>query len=66
MTDPAFVAAAYAVVLGGLIVYATSIERRTRTARAAAEAVGRERELDLARKPPEPAPTMSAEGAEAP
>lgn len=44
MTDPAFVAAAYATVLGGLALYVVSIARRLRSARRTAEALERARE----------------------
>lgn len=47
MTDPAFVAAAYAIVLGGLSLYVTSIARRVRSARGTAEALARARKRAL-------------------
>jgi len=43
MTDLAFIVAAYAIVLGGLAIYAVSIARRLQSARRAAEALERER-----------------------
>ena len=43
MSDPVFVAAAYAIVLGGLTLYVASMLRRLRTARRTAEALERER-----------------------
>lgn len=43
MTDPTFVIAAYAIVLGGLAMYAVSIARRLAGARHTAEALERER-----------------------
>lgn len=47
MSDPAFVAAAYIVVLGGLAGYALSIGRRLRSADRTARAVERERRRGL-------------------
>jgi len=47
MTDPASVAAAYAVVLGGIALYAVSIARRLAAARRAAEALDRARARDV-------------------
>ena len=46
MTDPVSVAAAYAIVLGGLAIYVASIVRRTRAARRTAAALERERAHD--------------------
>lgn len=43
MSDPAFIASAYAIVLGGLALYVTSLLRRLRAARRTADALGRER-----------------------
>ena len=46
MSDPVSVAAAYAIVLGGLMLYVASIVRRLRAARRTAEALERERARD--------------------
>lgn len=46
MTDVLFVAASYAIVVGGLGAYAVTIARRARTARRIAQALQRERALD--------------------
>ena len=46
MSDPVFVAAAYAIVLGGLALYVASMLRRLRAARRIAEALERERARD--------------------
>ncbi len=46
MSDAVFVAAAYAIVLGGLALYVASIVRRVRAARRTAEALERERARD--------------------
>lgn len=43
MTDVGSVAAAYAIVLGGLTVYVASVARRLRNARRIAQALERER-----------------------
>jgi hypothetical protein len=50
MSDPGSVAAAYAIVLGGLVLYVASIVRRLRAARSTAEALQLERERDAARR----------------
>jgi hypothetical protein len=42
VSDPAFVIAAYAIVLGGLGIYALLLGRRTRTARRVAQLLERE------------------------
>jgi hypothetical protein len=47
MTDPAFVLGAYAIVLGGLSIYAISIARRLLSARRTAEALERERQRTI-------------------
>lgn len=47
MTDPGSVAAAYAIVAGGLLLYVASIGRRVQAARRTSEALQRERERDL-------------------
>lgn len=46
MTDPGSVGAAFAIVIGGLILYVASISRRLRTARRTAEALKQQRERD--------------------
>lgn len=46
MTDPGFVAAAYAVVIGGLLLYVLSLARRVRAARRTADALNRQRARD--------------------
>ena len=46
MSDPVSVAAAYAIVLGGLTLYVASIVRRLRAAHRTAEALERERARD--------------------
>ena len=46
MSDPGSVAAAYAIVLGGLALYVVSIVRRLQAARRTAEALERERPRD--------------------
>lgn len=48
MSDPAFVASAYAIVLGGLVLYAISIAGRLRAARRTAQALELERRRDAA------------------
>lgn len=50
MSDVGFVAASYAIVVGGLAFYVASLSRRVRAARRAAQALERERKLDLARR----------------
>lgn len=47
MSDPLFVGAAYATVLGGLTIYVGSVARRLREARRTATALEREREGSL-------------------
>lgn len=44
MSDAGFVAAAYAIVLGGLAGYVLTIARRRRAALRMADAIGRERD----------------------
>ena len=46
MSDPWSVAAAYAIVLGGLVLYVLSIARRVRAARRTAQALDRARAQD--------------------
>lgn len=53
MTDPGSVVAAYAIVLGGLLLFRVSIDRRIRSARRTSQALQRERERD-ARAPATP------------
>lgn len=65
MSDPAFVAASYAIVLGGLVAYAASIARRNRTARRTAQALERERERALPGTAGEPAGTVTGRAPEA-
>lgn len=48
MTDPGSVAAAYAIVLGGLVLYVASIARRLQAARRTARALAQERQRDTA------------------
>ena len=64
MSDPAFVAAAYAIVLGGLSLYVISIARRVRSARRTATALERSRERAPQGVPgeaPAPPPSQPAE-----
>lgn len=65
MSDPAFVAASYAIVLGGLAAYAASIARRTRAARRMAQSIERERERGLPAKAGEAAGTVPGRAPEA-
>lgn len=58
MSDPGSVAAAYAIVLGGLALYVASIVRRVRAARSTAQALERER----ARDSRDPAPAAVPHG----
>ncbi len=53
MSDPWFVAAAYALVLGGLSLYAVSIVRRAQAARRTARAIEEQRERDGSAPGPE-------------
>lgn len=46
MSDPGFVVAAYAIVVGGLVLYVSSVTRRAREARRMAEALREARERD--------------------
>lgn len=48
MSDPAFVGSAYAIVLGGLVLYVVSIVRRLRAAVRTARALDLERRRDAA------------------
>lgn len=65
MSDPLFVAASYAIVLGGLIAYAVSVARRTRAARRTAQSLERERERALPGKAGEPGGTVTGQAPEA-
>lgn len=65
MSDPWFVAAAYAIVLGGLSLYVVSIARRVRAARRTAEALERARERALAGVPSEATATVAGQPSEA-
>ncbi len=47
MTDPGFVAASYAIVLGGVAIYAASVVRRLRGARRTTEMLEHERKRDV-------------------
>lgn len=64
MSDPGSVAASYAIVLGGLVLYVASIARRLRAARRTAEVLNRERERDAEGRMPDasalPQPTDPA------
>lgn len=64
MSDPAFVAASYVIVLGALAAYAASIARRTRAARRTARSVERELERALPGTAGEPAGTITGEDQE--
>lgn len=59
MSDPAFVAASYAIVLGALSAYAASIARRTRAARRTAQSLERERGPVLPEEAGEPRATAT-------
>lgn len=48
MTDVVFVVAAYGIVLGGLLLYVASVERRVRAARRVAAALMHARERETA------------------
>ena len=61
MSDPAFVAASYAIVLGGLAAYAASVARRTHAARRTARSLERELERALPGKADEPAGKVTSE-----
>lgn len=65
MSDPAFVVAAYAIVLGGLSAYIVSITRRVRAARRTAEALQRAREHALPSVPGEAQATLVSKPSEA-
>lgn len=51
MTDPGSVGAAYAIVLGGLVLYVASITRRLGAARRTARALEQERRRDTSAGP---------------
>ena len=59
MSDPGFVAASYAIALGGLIAYAGSVARRARSARRTAQLLERERERILPQHAVEPSATVT-------
>ena len=59
MTDPGSVAAAYAIVLGGLSLYVASILRRLRAARRTRAALQRERERDVQPTAGAPSPAFA-------
>lgn len=65
MSDPAFVAAAYAVVMGGLSLYTLSVARRVRAARRTLDAVERARDRPLPDLPGEPATPLAGHSSEA-
>lgn len=56
MSDPGSVAAAYAIVLGGLVLYVTSIARRVQAARRTARMLEQQRLRDGAGAAPEAVP----------
>jgi hypothetical protein len=58
MSDPGFVAAAYAIVLGGLGLYVLSIARRVRVARRTAQALDQARERNASEDASESPPLM--------
>lgn len=47
MTDPGSIAAAYAVVVGGLVLYVASVGRRLRGTRRTLDALRRHRDRDV-------------------
>lgn len=64
MTDAAFVVAAYAVVLGGLVLYGLTLARRGRAMRLRADAIDRQRRSDASvpkREPPITTPVPAPE-----
>lgn len=65
MSDPAFVAASYAIVLGGLAAYALSLARRTRAARGTAQLLERERGRVLPEEAGEPRAAVTGKAPEA-
>ena len=66
MNDPWFVAAAYAIVLGGLSLYVISIARRVREARRTAQAYDRELQTDSSIPPATQLPEPTGPPSEAP
>lgn len=66
MTDPAFVAGAYTIVIGGLSLYVVTIARRVRAARRSAESIKRERRRDLPDLPAETAAPVTGQPFEVP
>ena len=65
MSDPVFVAAAYAIVLGGLFLYVISIARRVQSVRRTAAALERARERALPGVPGEVPATLAGQPSEA-
>lgn len=64
MSDLAFVASSYAIVLGGLAAYAASIGRRTRAARRTAQLLEREHGRVLPEETSEPRAAVTGEVSE--
>ena len=64
MSNPEFVAAAYAIVLGGLAGYVASVARRVGAARRTAGILERERERALPDEAGEPAATTTGQPSE--
>ena len=65
MSDPAFIAAAYAIVLGGLSLYILSIARRVRSVRRTTAALERARERAKSDVPGEAPATLASQPSEA-
>jgi hypothetical protein len=66
VTNPAFVAGAYTIVIGGLSLYVATIARRVRAARRSAESIERERRRDLPGPPAETAAPQTGQPFEVP
>jgi hypothetical protein len=66
VTDPAFVAGAYTIVIGGLSLYVVTIARRVRAARRSAESIERERRRDVPGPPAEAAAPLTGQPSEVP
>ncbi len=66
MTDPAFVAGAYTIVIGGLSLYVVTIVRRVRAARRSAASIDRERRRDQPGPPAEAAAPLTGQPSEVP
>lgn len=64
MSNPEFVVAAYAIVLGGLAGYVVSIARRVRAARRTTDMLVRERERTLPDEAGESAATTTGQPSE--